>query len=438
MSILVVGTGYVGQVTAAGLAALGHTVVGLDIDEAKIESLKRGVSPLYEPGLEELISAHLAAGRLSFTTDYAVAKGCSLCFLALPTPPRADGTADLSYLESALDSLEPHLRPGSTLVMKSTVPVGTAMVLKERFPQHSIVSNPEFLREGSGVHDFLHPDRIVLGMDRPESEHLMRALYAPLHLPPEKVLCMDFCSAEMTKYASNCLLASRISFMNEMAALCGCLGADLAQVKRGMGCDPRIGPLFLSAGVGFGGSCFPKDLEALRALGRAQGIATPLLDATVAVNTAQKQLAVATLKSIFAPLGGLEGRRVAIWGVAFKPGTDDIREAPALTSIRALLGEGASCHLVDPVALKSVRALFGKNPQLHFFQDVYECSTGVDAIVLMTEWEEFASVSFERLSKLVRGHLFFDGRNLFVPEQLTACGFDYVGIGRPVKLAHRC
>lgn len=432
MRILIVGTGYVGLVSGACFAEMGHNVICLDIDEEKIEKLKRGRLTIYEPGLEEIVKRNVAAGRLSFTTDYrAAVVESKICFIAVPTPAKADGSCDISYVLAAAERIAEEMDEYKIIVNKSTVPIGTAAkiaeILSEREIEFDVVSNPEFLKEGDAVNDFMKPDRIVVGATSQRAITMMKELYAPFQLNHERMLIMDPPSAEMTKYAANAMLACRISFMNELANLCELVDADISQVRKGIGSDSRIGNAFLYAGVGYGGSCFPKDVKALAATARALDYETPLLDAIEEVNAKQK---LVIGKKILSYFGDLSNKTIAIWGLAFKPGTDDMREAPSKVLIKTLLKEGAYLRLFDPVAMDVAKKEFAKSPQVTFCKDEFEAAKGADAIALMTEWKQFRFVDFGRVLKIMKGRAFFDGRNQYQPPEMARKGFDYFSIGQ--------
>ena len=443
MKILVIGTGYVGLVTGACFAEMGHQVMCLDIDHEKIESLKKGVIPIFEPGLEEIVKRNSESGRLQFTTDYSfgVAFG-DLCFIAVSTPTSEDGSADLSYVRRATVQIATHMDCHKIIVNKSTVPVGTASMVREIIATtlaerrlaltFDVVSNPEFLKEGDAISDFMKPDRIVIGTDSPHSEEIMRELYAPFNLNHERLLVMDPLSSEMTKYAANAMLASRISFMNEMARVCEKVGADISSVRKGIGSDKRIGYSFLYAGAGYGGSCFPKDIKALKATAQHQGIDVPLLDAIEEVNERQKHLIGEKIEKVFGK--DLFGKTIAIWGLAFKPGTDDLREAPALVLLRTLLEQGAHVRLFDPIAMKKAKQLIKRSPQIVFCKDEFEAARGCDAVALMTEWKQFRFLDFKKVRAEMKGRAFFDGRNQYHPDEMALLGFDYYCIGRAPAL----
>ncbi len=433
MRISVIGTGYVGSVTAACFAEAGHDVVGLDADPAKVKTLSAGETPLFEPGLKDLLALGLREKRLRFTTDYSDAvRSSDIVFLAVDTPSREDGSADLSRITAAAESVARCAEGRKLVVVKSTVPVGTTRSLGEKMraagaPDISVAFNPEFLKEGSAVGDFQRPDRIVIGTDEDRVFEVLRKLYDPFVRTGAPILRMGIESAELTKYASNAFLATRISFMNEIARLCEKVGADVEAVRRGMACDSRIGSKFLFAGIGFGGSCFPKDLRALAASGRSAGIRMRIAEAALAVNEEQK---LWLLPRIRKELGGsLQGRTVAVWGLAFKPRTDDLREAPAVSIIRALLEDGAVVRAFDPVAGANARRLFGSSVEICDSQ--YEAARGADALILATEWAEFRSPDLDRLATVMRGKLILDGRNVLDPSEVRGHGFMYVGVGRP-------
>ncbi len=434
MKIAVIGSGYVGLVTGAGFSNFGNHVTCVDIDASRVERLRRGEIPFHEPGLSELVQRNARQGRLVFTTDTAEAvREVDVVFLAVGTPSRPDGAADLSYLVEAARQVGRGLTAsGTVIVTKSTVPVGTGDLVRRTVAEvatqpFSVASNPEFLKEGDAVNDFMKPARVIIGTDEPHALDVLRRLYTGFLRTSDRIQVMDLRSAELTKYAANAMLATRISFMNELAALADRVGADIEKVRKGVGSDPRIGPKFLFPGVGFGGSCFPKDLRALRDMGREHGVTLGVIESTVDANERSKRAFAAR---IVERLGGsVSDKRIAIWGLAFKPETDDIREAPALDVIAQLRAAGATVAGYDPIAAENVRALLGDSIELP--DDPYVAATGADAVVLITEWHELRQPDFARLRKLVRTPLLFDGRNVWDPIEARRKGFEYVGIGRP-------
>ena len=431
MKIGVVGTGYVGLVVGACLAENGNTVVCVDKDAAKIEALKRGVVPIYEPGLAELITRNAAEERLRFTTDLPEAvRASDIIFVAVGTPQDEDGSADMTHVLAVAEAIGRAMDGYKVIVNKSTVPVGTAARVRKviaGLTKHpfAVVSNPEFLKEGAAVDDFLKPDRVVVGADDPQAEALMKELYEPFVRTGNPILTMDPASAELTKYAANAMLATRISFMNEIANLCDQVGADVRQVRLGMGTDERIGSGFLFPGIGYGGSCFPKDVKALMRLAQDAGTTLQVVDAVDRVNDAQKELLV---PRIVKHLGSLEGKVIAVWGLAFKPRTDDMREAPAVSIIEGLLAGGATVRVYDPKAMEAARPMLGD--RVTWCAKSYECVEGADALVLATEWNEFREPDFPRIKSLMRHAAVFDGRNVWSPQTLRDLGFHYEGIGR--------
>lgn len=435
MNIAVVGTGYVGLVTGTCLAHAGHTVRCVDIDEAKVARMQAGEIPIYEPGLSELYVENLGAKRLSVTTDLKQGiKDAQVIFLALPTPPGADGAADLSAVLKVATDLGPILERYTVIVDKSTVPVGTAEQVTEKIAtgasqEFDVVSNPEFLREGLAVQDFMHPDRIVIGARNEKAFAVMREVYESFIESPERLVCMDVRSAEMTKYAANSFLAMKVSFMNEIANLCELVGADVDAVRLGIGPDQRIGGRFLFAGIGYGGSCFPKDVQALHHTAQAEGYDFKLLDGIIEVNRTQRRRMLAKLQAYYPD--GLEGKHFAIWGLAFKPDTDDIREAPALDIIAGLLEAGATVCAYDPQAAKNVRKYFGEKLGLDFAESALAATKDADALLIVTEWEEFRSPDFDTLRQTLKAPVVFDGRNLYPLDDMKRNGFYYASIGRP-------
>ncbi len=431
MQIGVVGTGYVGLVVGACLAENGNFVVCVDSDARKVERLRQGEIPIYEPGLNELVPRNVTEERLRFTTDLVEAvRQSEVIFIAVGTPENEDGSADLKHVVQVAHDIGQAMNGPKIIVNKSTVPVGTAARVREvvgSLTSHpfAVVSNPEFLKEGTAVDDFLKPDRVVIGTDDPKVEAVMRKLYEPFVRTGKPILVMDPASAELTKYAANAMLAARISFMNEIANYCDQVGADVRQVRLGMGTDSRIGSSFLFPGVGYGGSCFPKDVKALIRMGHDAGIEMPVVEATERTNVAQK---ASLVPRIAAHLGGLEGKRIAIWGLAFKPHTDDMREAPAIAVINGLLKGGASVTAYDPKAEGQARRVFGDRVTL--CGRAYEAVAGADALVVVTEWNEFREPDFGKIRTLMRHAAIFDGRNIYDPRVLRDLGFHYEGIGR--------
>lgn len=432
MKIAVVGTGYVGLVTGACFAESGNDVTCVDIDQPKIDRLNQGEVPIFEPGLEEILHHTIAAKRLHFTTDLATAvRPAQLVLLAVGTPPMADGSPNLSFLWSAVDEMAPHLSPRAIVCTKSTVPVGTNQAIYERLKKLTgrdcdVASNPEFLKEGAAIEDFMKPDRVVVGVRRPEVAEVLKQLYAPFLRTEKPFVVMSPQSAEMTKYAANALLATKISFINEMANLCERMGADINEVRRGIGHDSRIGFAFLFPGVGYGGSCFPKDIQAVMHLAQQCGMEAQVMQAVDAVNNRQKTILFERIARHFS--GDLKGRNLAVWGLSFKPRTDDIREAPALALIDRLLSAGASVMVFDPEAMTNVRAAYGD--KLDYANDMYAAVEGADSLIIMTEWKDFQLPDFERMRGQMKSPTIFDGRNLYNPSQMKAAGFTYHSIGR--------
>ncbi len=431
MNIGVVGTGYVGLVVGACLAENGNAVVCVDNDEAKVDALKRGEIPIYEPGLAEMVPRNVAEDRLKFTTDLSAAvKTSEVIFIAVGTPQEEDGSADLRHVLDVARGIARAMNGFKVVVNKSTVPVGTAARVRETIAglttePFAVVSNPEFLKEGVAVDDFLKPDRVVIGTDDPRVEAIMRMLYEPFVRTGNPILVMDPASAELTKYAANAMLATRISFMNEIANYCDRVGADVRQVRLGIGTDSRIGSSFLFPGVGYGGSCFPKDVKALLRMGQEAGTELGVVAAVDEANERQKRLLVAR---ITAHLGGLAGKVVAVWGLAFKPRTDDMREAPALAVIEGLLAGGASVRAYDPKAGAVARRVL--DDRITLCSRSYEAVEGADALAVITEWNEFREPDFKRIKSLMRRPAIFDGRNIYHPPALRELGFHYEGIGR--------
>ncbi|HUP05525.1 MAG TPA: UDP-glucose/GDP-mannose dehydrogenase family protein [Caldimonas sp.] len=440
--IVVIGTGYVGLVTAACLAELGHRVVGVDADAEKVQALERHSIPIHEPGLEALVAAHAKAGTLRFTTELdAALEAAELVFIAVGTPADADGSTDLTAVTAAAADVGARLSAPATVVVKSTVPIGTterlgkliAAELRARgiaWRAH-VVANPEFLREGRAVHDFLEPDRIVVGAEAPQHALSLLAAYAPLVERGTPVLVMARRSAELAKYAANAMLAARISFMNEMARIAEAGGADIEEVRAGIGSDPRIGSRFLRAGIGWGGSCFPKDVASLAHAARRLGVEPALLDAVESVNEGQKRWAFERLQQLYAAHDGLQGRRIAVWGLAFKPGTDDLREAPSLVLVEQLLAAGAEVAVFDPVAQPAARQRLGNRARLVWARDALHALERAHALVLATEWDEFRAIDPGAIADRLVDGLVLDGRNVLERPRFEAAGLSLWQVGRP-------
>ncbi len=431
MKIAVVGSGYVGLVLGACLAETGNDVICVDKDAAKVRTLRRGRVPIYEPGLTELVHRNAAEGRLSFTTQLGRAvKASQIIFIAVGTPQGEDGSADLQHVLGVAREIGRTMDGYRVIVNKSTVPVGTAEKVRaiiggETKHPFSVVSNPEFLKQGAAVDDFMKPDRVVIGAEDPRGAELMQALYTPFTRTGAPIMVMDCASAELSKYAANALLATRISFMNEVANVCELFGADVDRVRQAVGADRRIGTSFLFPGVGYGGSCFPKDVKALIRFSADKDYDFEVLKAVESVNERQKRVLIAKLRRHFK---SLKGRTIAIWGLAFKPKTDDMREAPAIVIVRALLEEGAKVQAYDPEAVRIARGIFGS--KVTYATRSYDALKGADALVIVTEWHEFREPDFDRMRKLMRSPIIFDGRNVYNPQQMKAHGFTYSSIGR--------
>lgn len=451
MNITIFGIGYVGLVQAAALADVGHDVICVDVDADKVERLKQGIIPIYEPGLENLVVQNYGAGRLAFTTDpaQAVAFG-DIQMIAVGTPPNEDGSADLKYVLAVAETIARHMDKPLVVVSKSTVPVGTCDKIKGRIGQvlaergrqdlqFHVVSNPEFLKEGSAVADCMRPDRIIIGTDSPDAEQVMRELYAPFNRNHEKIIVMDVRSAELTKYAANCILATKISFMNEMANLAEQLGADIEEVRRGIGSDPRIGYHFIYPGLGYGGSCFPKDVRALIRTAEEIGFEPAVLKAVERRNEQQKSALFEKVTTFFGP--DLTGKTFALWGLAFKPNTDDMREAPARPLMEALWQAGAKIQAYDPEAMQECQRLYGQRDDLLLCGTKESTLKGADALLIATEWKSFRAPAFELLKSSLASAVIFDGRNLYDPAVVTRHGLRYESIGRavaePVRSAPR-
>jgi UDPglucose 6-dehydrogenase len=451
MKISVVGSGYVGLVSGACFADVGNSVLCLDVNGAKIAMLRDGIVPIHEPGLEQLVRRNMAAGRLSFSSSYDDAvRHADLIFLAVGTPPGEDGSADLSHILSAARSIGQRLIRPTVIVDKSTVPVGTAEQVRQAIALEvarrgievafTVVSNPEFLKEGAAIDDFMRPDRIVVGSDDPRATKLMRQLYGPFSRNHEKLVEMDIRSAELAKYAANAMLATRISFMNELANLAEVLGADIEAVRKGIGMDPRIGPDFLYAGMGYGGSCFPKDVKALIKTARDHGTALHILAATETVNEAQKHILFQKLCNFFGGSAALRGKTVALWGLSFKPNTDDMREAPSLMLVRALFEAGCKVVAYDPVARDEARRVLEAEhgavacrALLRLADSAEQAVADADVLVLVTEWKEFRSPDLALLARSLRHKAVFDGRNIYDPGAFASAGLHYEGIGRRTR-----
>ncbi len=439
MKVTIFGCGYVGLVTGACLADLGNEVLCVDADGGRVELLRGGTIPIHEPGLADVVSRNVAASRLAFTTDArAGVRHGPVQFIAVGTPPREDGSADVEHVLAVAREIGRHLDEPRVVVDKSTVPVGTGAKVREVIAGElrargveiafGVVSNPEFLKEGAAVEDFMRPDRIVVGSDDDDATETMRRLYAPFERNHAKLMVMDIASAELTKYAANAMLATRISFMNELALVAEKVGADIDAVRRGIGSDRRIGNHFLYAGCGYGGSCFPKDIRALLRAGADVGVEMPLVDAVQRVNDRQKRVLLDRIEARFGT--DLAGHTFAVWGLAFKPGTDDMREAPSAVVVRRLLDSGASVRAYDPVAVGSARALFGERPGLQFAPSAMAALDGADALVIVTEWKEFRSPDLDAMRAAMRRPVIYDGRNILDPVAVRDAGFDYTGIGR--------
>lgn len=441
MRLAIFGTGYVGLVTGACLAEVGHNVFCVDIDQAKIEKLNQGQLPIWEPGLEAIVARNVSEGRLAFTTnvEQGIAHG-EVQFIAVGTPPDEDGSADLQYVLAVAESIALHMRGYKVIINKSTVPVGTADKVREKVQSvlgdraadlpFDVVSNPEFLKEGAAVGDFLKPDRIIVGTDSERARRLMHDLYEPFNRNHERTMFMDVRSAELTKYAANAMLATKISFMNEVANMAEILGADIEEVRKGIGADPRIGYHFIYPGCGYGGSCFPKDVQALGRTAEQIGYEAPLLRAVETVNNRQKGILFAKLARHFGGAAALSGKTIAIWGLAFKPNTDDMREAPSRTLIEALWAAGARVQVFDPVAMDETHRIYGERDELILAANKYAALNGADALAICTEWQQFRAPDFEEMESRLGQKTIVDGRNLFSPGRMREQGWTYYSVGR--------
>ena len=441
MKLAIIGTGYVGLVTGACFAEMGNEVICVDADVSKVEALEQGRIPIYEPGLEDYVKRNVKDNRLSFTTDLAAAVQASLiCFIAVGTPQDKDGSADLSMVLQVARDIGRCMNGYKVIVEKSTVPVGTAVQVRQVIRQEltargevfefDVVSNPEFLKEGTALDDFMKPDRVVVGCDDVRVGELMKELYGPFVRTNAPVIIMNVVSAELTKYAANSFLATKISFINEIANICSRTGANINMVRRGIGSDRRIGPLFLFPGLGYGGSCFPKDMQALIHTAHSRGYTPRVLEAAEAVNQDQRSLFFDRIANYYQ--GDLKGRTLAMWGLSFKPLTDDIRDAPALTLITRLTAAGAKIQAHDPEAMAATRQYLGEQPNLSFADSSYEALDGADALIICTEWAKFREPDFERIKSLLQAPVIFDGRNLYKPDKLAKLGFHYFCIGQQV------
>ena len=436
MKTIIVGTGYVGLVTGACFSEMGIPTICIDIDEKKVENLKKGILPIYEPGLEDIVEKNYKAGRLNFSTSLKdVLSDADVIFTAVGTPPDEDGSADLQYVLEVAKTIGMYMNEYKLVVTKSTVPVGTAKLVKETIKNElqkrnlnidfDVASNPEFLKEGNAVKDFMSPDRVVIGVESPRAEELLTKLYRPFLLNNFRVIFMDIASAEMTKYAANAMLATRISFMNDIANLCEKVGADVNMVRKGIGTDNRIGNKFLYAGCGYGGSCFPKDVKALIKIGEKYGCPMKVIAAVEEVNENQKQILYHKVKDYFN--GDLKGKTLALWGLSFKPETDDMREAPSIVLIRELLNAGCKIQAYDPVAMNEAKRIVGE--KIQYCKDIYSAVNDADALLLVTEWKEFRMPAWEVVKKVMKNPLVFDGRNIYDKKDMEKQGFQYFGIG---------
>ena len=438
MNIGVIGSGYVGLVAGACFAESGNDVICGDIDEQKIAALNRNEIPIFEPGLDRLVETNAEAGRLHFTCDVpALVKGSEVIFIAVGTPQDTDGSADLKFVLGVAETIGKYMNGPKIVVNKSTVPVGTAQLVAAEISKHTtlpfdVVSNPEFLKEGSAIDDFMRPDRVVIGTSSVEAAEIMRELYTPFVRTNNPILVMSVKSAEVTKYAANALLATRVTFMNQIANLCEGVGADVSQVRLGIGSDSRIGPSFLFPGIGYGGSCFPKDVRALIRTAEEHQVSLDIISAVDAANIVQKAMIVSKISSHFDGAESLAGKHFALWGLSFKPKTDDMREAPSITVINDLIALGATVSAYDPEAIDVATKVFKKHgDSVRFAKNSYDVLEGADALIIVTEWNEFRRPNFSRVSEALKKPLIFDGRNLFEPAKMARLGFTYYSIGRP-------
>ncbi|OGN66206.1 MAG: UDP-glucose 6-dehydrogenase [Chlamydiae bacterium RIFCSPLOWO2_01_FULL_28_7] len=443
MDILIIGAGYVGLVTGSCLAEMGHKVICLDIDAKKIEDLNNNIIPIYEQGLEEIVKRNKKAKRLFFTTDYKEGvENSTACFICVPTPSNNDGSCNTKFVEEASKNIAGYMNEYKVIITKSTVTIGTAYKVKEIIKnelkdkniEFDVVSNPEFLKEGSAVNDFLKPDRIVFGTESKRAEDLMKEIYLPFTVKNNRIISMSILSSEMTKYSANAMLATRISFMNEIAKICKSVGADVNDVRKGIGSDSRIGYSFLYPGIGYGGSCFPKDIRALCHVARENNIEPKLLETVDSINNDQKKILSENIISYFAAKGGVEGKTIAIWGLSFKPDTDDMREAPSLTFIETLLNKGAILKVYDPIAIDNAKKIFQENKNLIYCNSETDAAENSDAIALLTEWKQFRLINFNPIIKKLKNAVFFDGRNQYNSIEMKKKGFDYIGIGVPDQI----
>lgn len=447
MKLLIVGTGYVGLVTGACFAQMGHHVICLDIDKKKIKNLQNGIIPIYEPGLKEMVERNSKEKRLTFTTDYEKGvKNSDICFIGVPTPASDDGSCNLDYVKNAAKSIAEHMDCPKIIVNKSTVPIGTADMVtiiiedtlreKNLAIEFDVVSNPEFLKEGSAISDCMKPDRIIIGTNNEKTKSLMKDLYSGFTLNHDRIICMDTLSAEMTKYAANAMLATRISFMNELSHICKFLGANINEVRKGIGSDKRIGYSFLYAGIGYGGSCFPKDVQALISQAKEKGYTPKLLDAVESINHEQKKVLYHKMEKYFEGKGGLTGKTIALWGLSFKPDTDDLRDAPSLILMKKLIEKGVKLKVYDPVSMEKAKHLFQNNDTVTFCTCEEDATENADAIALITEWKQFRRADLAPILSNMKGRGFFDGRNQYQPEEMKQKGFDYMCIGVPDSKHH--